>query len=393
MLLKPVTALAFSAFISFIASSAVAAPTTTSDGKALTASVKTLHGKKAGKKKKLGHLALGHSAEPKTSPKLAASTAQPLEIKKASDKGASSKKPSVVATGKETFIGGPIAHGSGYKAGVKTGGVHANASTGTGKIHASKLVAMKSGREPSHAESVAKDVKVAPKAPCFHEPIEVVRGAESETFSLTSCTGAVAPLADERFSVLVRPESAPRPAAIASLAKVKGAQISPGIRRVDAGLVERVQLIADHFTKPGQKTRISVVSGYRPASTGSFHATAQALDFHIDGVSNEALVEFCKTLEDTGCGYYPNSSFVHVDVRAPKTGHVAWIDASGPGESPRYVATWPPPPDPDVKVAREDDDTTKPDALPPLPGEATTADEARTPAASLNEPFHVKDWE
>jgi len=162
MLLKPVTALAFSAFISFIASSAVAAPTTTSDGKALTASVKTLHGKKAGKKKKLGHLALGHSAEPKTSPKLAASTAQPLEIKKASDKGASSKKPSVVATGKETFIGGPIAHGSGYKAGVKTGGVHANASTGTGKIHASKLVAMKSGREPSHAESVAKADKGEP---------------------------------------------------------------------------------------------------------------------------------------------------------------------------------------------------------------------------------------
>jgi hypothetical protein len=39
---------------------------------------------------------------------------------------------------------------------------------------------------------------------------------------------------------------------------------------------------------------------------------------------------------------------VHVDVRDPGTGHVAWIDASGPGESPQYVATWPPPADTDV---------------------------------------------
>jgi hypothetical protein len=29
-------------------------------------------------------------------------------------------------------------------------------------------------------------------------------------------------------------------------------------------------------------------------------------------------------------------------VRDPGAGHVSWIDASGPGESPRYVSTWPP---------------------------------------------------
>jgi hypothetical protein len=68
-------------------------------------------------------------------------------------------------------------------------------------------------------------------------------------------------------------------------------------------------------------------------------------------VANEAVVEFCKTLADTGCGYYPNSSFVHVDVRQPGTGHVAWIDASGPGEAPRYVASWPPPPEANMKSA------------------------------------------
>lgn len=55
------------------------------------------------------------------------------------------------------------------------------------------------------------------------------------------------------------------------------------------------------------------------------------------------MVAFCKTLADTGCGFYPNSSFVHIDVREPGAGHVSWIDASGPGETPRYVSVWPPP--------------------------------------------------
>jgi hypothetical protein len=33
---------------------------------------------------------------------------------------------------------------------------------------------------------------------------------------------------------------------------------------------------------------------------------------------------------------------VHLDVRDAGAGNVSWIDASGPGESPRYVAAWPP---------------------------------------------------
>ncbi len=113
-----------------------------------------------------------------------------------------------------------------------------------------------------------------------------------------------------------------------------------------------------------------VISGYRPNSVGSFHASAQALDFRVDGVANEALVAFCKTLDDTGCGYYPNSSFVHMDVRPVGTGHVAWIDASGPGESAHYVSAWPPPPEPlgeklGARLAK---------ILPPLPVDEHPAD-------------------
>ena len=45
------------------------------------------------------------------------------------------------------------------------------------------------------------------------------------------------------------------------------------------------------------------------------HSTGRAMDFRIDGVKNEDVVAFCKTINDTGCGFYPNSSFVHMDVR------------------------------------------------------------------------------
>ena len=181
------------------------------------------------------------------------------------------------------------------------------------------------------------------KPPCFHDSVTVMHFAEEDTFPLTKCDGGVAHLAVERLSVLARPGSAPKPQVDPTdLANVKGDKIATGIRRIDPKLVERIQTIVDHFSK-GKHARLQVISGYRPASAGSYHATGRALDLRLDGISNEAMVAFCKTLPDTGCGYYPNSSFIHIDVRQPGTGHVAWIDASGPGESPRYVAAWPPP--------------------------------------------------
>ena len=113
--------------------------------------------------------------------------------------------------------------------------------------------------------------------------------------------------------------------------------VAPGVRLLDKGLLTRVNAVARRF--PGRP--ISLVSGYRPQSRGSLHQSARALDLRVAGVSNEELVSFCKTLADTGCGYYPNSSFVHLDVRNPGTGPVSWIDSSGPGETPHYVKQWP----------------------------------------------------
>lgn len=226
-------------------------------------------------------------------------------------------------------------------------------------------------RKADTKKTSRKGKKTKPKPPCFAEAVEIQRGAEGDRFSLTLCDGTLAPTAVEHLSVLARPGSAAKPEkAWADLAKVKSTSISPGIRRVDPGLASRLETVVQHFTKDGKTPRLSVISGYRPASVGSFHASGKALDFRVEGVANEALVAFCKTLPDTGCGYYPNSSFVHMDVRPAGTGHVQWIDASGPGENPHYVSAWPAPPEP----AAPNGDPTSPNDLQPLPVDEHPAD-------------------
>ncbi len=81
---------------------------------------------------------------------------------------------------------------------------------------------------------------------------------------------------------------------------------------------------------------IRVVSGYRQRSFArhSKHRVGRALDFSIPGVPNTAVVDFLLTLPNTGVGYYPNTTHVHMDARASR---MYWVDVSGPGQSPRYV--------------------------------------------------------
>jgi hypothetical protein len=204
----------------------------------------------------------------------------------------------------------------------------------------------------SRTARVQKADAVASRA-CLKPPVEVDAGAETATFSLAKCDGTPAPLAVDQLSVLARPSAASKPKQpLESLAHLRGSDLAPGIRRIDARLVQRLEAIAEHFRRSEQPTRIQLVSGYRPRSGRSYHAAGRALDFRIEGVDNEAIVAFCKTLPDTGCGYYPNSVFVHVDVRDPGTGHVTWIDTSRPGEAPKYVSTWPLP---GSATARSDD--------------------------------------
>ncbi len=241
---------------------------------------------------------------------------------------------------------------------------------------------------PTHPQAHGAPAKVEakPAKPCLHEPVTVARGVEEDHVALTRCDGSATPDAVDHVSVLARAESVVRPTARGVL--------PAGMRRIDARLVERLQQVADHFGHTGHPVSIHIVSGFRPNSAGSFHSTAQALDFRVDGVRNEDLVAFCKTMDDTGCGYYPNSSFVHLDVRAPGTGHVSWIDASGPGEAPHYVSAWPPPPDAHAHAADEDFAARLERILPPIPVDEHPANvrsliENRIEASLRDEPRRV----
>jgi uncharacterized protein YcbK (DUF882 family) len=100
---------------------------------------------------------------------------------------------------------------------------------------------------------------------------------------------------------------------------------------------------------PGQ--RIEVVSGYRSPSVAknphSPHMQGLACDFRVAGVRNTELRDYLRrSMKKVGVGYYPNSSFVHLDVRKDRSAF--WIDYSGPGERAMYSQT----PSEDLKTGR-----------------------------------------
>jgi uncharacterized protein YcbK (DUF882 family) len=105
--------------------------------------------------------------------------------------------------------------------------------------------------------------------------------------------------------------------------------------KIDRRLLSLLAEVSDHF---GGRT-IEVVSGFRPYSPKQYtrnsrHNHGKAVDFRVVGVPTDVLFDFCRNLEHVGCGYYPNSGFVHMDVRKRKT---QWTDYSGPGQPPKYA--------------------------------------------------------
>ena len=103
---------------------------------------------------------------------------------------------------------------------------------------------------------------------------------------------------------------------------------------IDARLLTLLGIVSDHF---GSR-RVDVISGFRPYTPTQYtphsnHNIGHAVDFRVEGVPNEVVRDFCRTLRNVGCGYYPNSVFVHMDSRASSA---YWIDYSRPGEPPKY---------------------------------------------------------
>jgi uncharacterized protein YcbK (DUF882 family) len=105
-------------------------------------------------------------------------------------------------------------------------------------------------------------------------------------------------------------------------------------RRPHPRLVRMLALVGAHYAP----RRIEIVSGYRAPSSRkskSPHAKALACDFRVAGVSNAQLRDHLRrTFKKIGVGYYPNSVFVHLDVRRKRSAF--WVDYSGPGEPAEY---------------------------------------------------------
>ena len=130
------------------------------------------------------------------------------------------------------------------------------------------------------------------------------------------------------------------PAAVESISKLFGATGSRP--RVDPRLIALLADVSEHFG--GRPMR--VVSGWRDHSyfEDSRHKHSKAVDFSIAGVPNTVLRDYVRRFRNCGVGYYPNSSFVHLDVRESAA---YWVDYAGPGEAPRSK----PRPDPKEAVA------------------------------------------
>lgn len=124
------------------------------------------------------------------------------------------------------------------------------------------------------------------------------------------------------------------PKARARLARFLRDRESDRQKRPHLRLMRVLAYLADHFNG----RTIIVVSAFRSENDGangtSRHAAGEAVDIRVEGVPNEALRDYCLTLRRVGVGYYPRSSFVHVDIRDRE---VYWVDWSRPGEPPLYL--------------------------------------------------------
>ena len=137
-----------------------------------------------------------------------------------------------------------------------------------------------------------------------------IKTGERERLNLYSKSGNLVHKSVQRLSYLAR--------------DIKGEQKT---KRLHFRLIHMLQEVASKY--PGKP--IEIISGYRAQSTGneSQHAFGRAMDFRMPGVPAKTLFRMCKSLPRAGCGYYPNSGFVHMDARSKRA---SWIDYESKGK-------------------------------------------------------------
>lgn len=98
-------------------------------------------------------------------------------------------------------------------------------------------------------------------------------------------------------------------------------------------LAQHLAQISRHFRRP-----VVIVSGYRGVARSghrhSFHQYGMAADVYVRGISPTKVRDLAVTREITGIGFYPNSGFIHIDVRERP---FWWVDYSGPGQHDRLI--------------------------------------------------------
>ncbi len=188
------------------------------------------------------------------------------------------------------------------------------------------------------APTVSEPTSITPAAPtCVTpSPVRFIRttdgSREPRLLHLTDCRGAPDAEALLELSILARPRVADRPDARDLAAHANDPELfASEVRRLDAGLLTRLQVIADRF--PGHD--IEITSGYRPdASETSRHRTGHALDVRVVDAPLDQVHAVALLLDESGVGLYPTSEFLHVDVRPRVT---RWVDLAGPGEPANMV--------------------------------------------------------
>jgi uncharacterized protein YcbK (DUF882 family) len=171
------------------------------------------------------------------------------------------------------------------------------------------------GKLPPHGKKDDADA-AAQRGPKRRGFVRMTRGSEKLEIQLVNRRGHLAPQA------------------LTGLGRILRFYPTGAKTTIDPRLAALVGEVSDHF---GGRN-IHVVSGFRPYTPAQYtphsnHNVGRAMDFSVEGVPNTVVRDFCRTFRNAGVGYYPNSSFVHLDVRA---GKAYWIDYSHPGEAPHY---------------------------------------------------------
>jgi len=162
----------------------------------------------------------------------------------------------------------------------------------------------------SHAQAVERSV------PSGTVRLYRIATREQLKLTLTDDKGRVRPAASNRLARFLKPRNSSKQ------------------RRPEPRLLALLAETANHFSG----RTIQVVSGYRVAggftSRESRHTLGAAIDIRIEGVDNRKLCDYLRHFKNVGVGFYPNSLFVHFDVRDK---NAYWVDLSSPGTRPSYL--------------------------------------------------------